>query len=231
MNKYLLGSGYVHRPNAAAAESMFALWLANIHRYARPLPERIVVVCVGGAVPAVITDNVDVIQLSGNCGHGHGLLGIEQPAKPHAYSGWSAAALSTAMLAYANESDFIWKESDCLCFGPWIEQLYSDLGNADIVFGGPMKSAPWMPSSQSVFLVRNSAIPQFVRSYLSLGSERLKNQLVEHKFAALPSHMHHSLLSSGFVDRQRPIPYDAPVFAAQQFTASELEELRRRKLL
>lgn len=229
--KYLIGSGYCHRPNAAKAESMFTTWMDNVYRHARPMPERIVVICVGGAVPAIIRDDVDVIQLAGNCGHGHHLLGIEQPPKPHAYSGWSASALATAMVAYAAECDFIWKESDCLCFGPWVQQLYADLGKYDIIFGGQMHSAPYMPSSQSLFLVKHAAIPAFVRTYLSQGDERDPSRLVEHKFRGLAGGMKCTVLGSTFVDRMRPLPYDSPVWSAQQFSDDELEELKRRNLI
>lgn len=233
----LIGSGFTYRPGAAKAESFFALWLANIHRFAKPQPERIVVVCVGGAVPAVITDDVDVIQLAGNLGHGNQLVGVEKPVKPHAHSGWTAAFMVGAWAAYAAETDFLWQESDCLGFGNYVGEMYREMGTADCVFGGKMKSAPFMSSHQSLVLIRHDAIPLFTRAYLSFGDERDKGRLVEHHFDYLRNssldarRLKCAFLSPVFVDRMRPIPFDEPVFSAQQWSDLELSELKKRGLV
>lgn len=231
---YLIGSGFSNLPGAEKADTFFALWLQNIHKYAKPQPERIVVVCVGGAVPTVITDDVDVIQLANNLGHGHHLLGIEQPAKPHAHSGWTGAFMVGAWAAYSNETDYLWLEQDALAFGPWVEHIYAEMSAASCIFGGPMKSQPFMPSHQSLVLIRHEFIPQFVSAYLAFGDERDPQRLVEHHFRFCVNMLGRkkcAFLSDLFRDRMRPIPYDSPVFSAQQFTDSELEELKRRKLL
>lgn len=234
----LIGSGFSNRPGAEKADTFFALWLQNIHRYAQPQPDRIVVVCVGGAVPTAITDDVDVIQLHGNLGHGHRLIGKEEPASPHAYSGWSGAFLATALIAYNNCTDFLWQEQDCLAFGDYVSQMYREMGDSSCIFGGQMKSAPNMPSHQSLVLIRHAFIPEFIGAYLSFGDERSPDRMVEHRFRYCATFLKGLLnrkacafLSDVFRDRMRPIPFDAPVWAAQQFTYSELAELKKRGLV
>ena len=99
--------------------------------------------------------------------------------------GWSASVLALAMVAYNDEADFLYTEADCLAFGPWVAQMYTDLGDGDIVFGGPMKSEPWMPRAQSLFLVRHKAIPLFVAKYLTMGND-CETMLTEYPDVANP---------------------------------------------
>jgi hypothetical protein len=228
---YLLGTGYCHRPNAADAERMWALWRANTAK-ASPAPHRVVVTAVGGAVPPRVDDTTDVIRLTGNLGHIHQLIGKESPHKPHMLSGWSASVLALAMIAYSDEADFLYKEADCLAFGPWVEQMYTDLGDGDIVFGGPMQSEPWMACAQSLFLVKHEAIPAFVAKYLAPGRD-CEAMLTEDRFPLLaqgPQALAVRHLSFG-VDRERPIPFDAPLFYAQQLTRDEINALKGRGLV
>ena len=174
-------------------------------------------------------DEYNLLQLQGNPGHIGSLL---NGSKPHDLCGWSSAVLALAMIAYCNETDFIYKEQDCLAFGPWIDQMYKDLGTKGMVFGRKMVNAPYMPCAQSLFLIRHHFIPEFVRRYLELGPERTEGNLPEHKFARLEElwPQHYARLSFGY-DRERPINFDDPVWYAQKFTAAELEELRRRNLI
>jgi len=229
---YILGTGYCHRPDVAKAEQLWALWRTNTDT-ATPSPRRIVVMAVGGAVPPEPTSpDMDVIRLSGNLGHIHHLIGKELPYKPYGLSGWSASVLALALIAYNDEADLLYKEADCLAFGPWVAQMYGDLAGGDIVFGGPMKSDPWMSSTQSLFLVRHKAIIPFVAKYLGFGNDS-ETLLPEDKFARLgesPQPMDVRHLSFG-VDRERPIPFDAPVFYVQQPTDGDFESLRQLQLI
>jgi hypothetical protein len=223
---YLLGTGYCHRPDAEEAERMWGLWRANTAK-ATPPPRRIVVVAAGGAAPPSVGGDTDVLHLAGNLGHIHHLIGKELPHKSHMLGGWSASVLALALIAYCDEADFLYKEADCLAFGSWVEQMYADLGDADIVFGGPMKSEPWMSCAQSLFLVKHRAIPSFIAKYLALGNDS-ETMLTEDKFAALSDGtpaVEVRQLSFG-VDRERPIPLDAPVFYAQQLTNADIESLK-----
>jgi hypothetical protein len=230
---YTIGSGYYNRPNAEWAETFFVHWQKNILRFAYPLPQRIFVVAVGDSCPALTDDIVEVIRLKGNLGHGHQLIGVEQPAKPHAYSGWSGAFLSTAMLAYCNETDFVWQEQDCLGFGDYIGEMYRAMGDRNWIVGGPMKASPFMPSHQSLVLIRHHMIPTIVRLFLDCGDERSKDRLIEHKFAHIAGMVkwQTAFLPPNFVDRMRPLPINALAWSAQQFTADELDLLKRHNLI
>ncbi len=169
------------------------------------------------------------IALANNLGHVGDLL---NNSKPHEMCGWSAAVLALAMVAYCNETDMLYKEQDCLAFGPWVEQMYKDIGTKGMVFGRKMVNAPYMPCAQSLFLIRHHFIPEFVRRYIELGPERTADNLPEHKFAKLEElwPQHYARLSFGY-DRERPINFDDPVWYAQKLTAPELEEIKRRNLL
>jgi hypothetical protein len=168
-------------------------------------------------------------MLSGNLGHGGALLSGE---KKHLLCGWSAAVLSLAMMAYCNDSDFIYKEQDCLAFGPWVEQMYADMGDKNMVFGRAMKSSPYMPCAQSLFLIRHKFIPEFVKNYIALGTDAQIDNLPEHKFVKLESSSpnDYARLSFGY-DRERPINYNDRVFYAQKLTLHEMHELSSRKLI
>lgn len=228
--RYLLGSSFYERgKGGATARQLFSVLWRHNNLQVTPQPTRTVVICEGSSKLGFHHPDVDVINLSGDLGHcGHLLSG----EKPHEFSSWSASMCALAMIAYDDEADFIYKESDCLAFGPWVQQMYADMGDGDLVFGPRMKTAPWMPCAQSLFLVRHRFMPQFVAEYLSLGGDRDIQNLGEHKMRKIadnygPSKCRH--LSFG-VDRERPIPWDAPVFYVQQMTPEELIELRNRGL-
>lgn len=229
MPRFLIGSSYFDNgKNGQKFRQEFAhVWSANT---ARANPERVVVVCEAGSVRPNTGHNEQIISLSGDLGHCHDLIAKK---KPHEFSGWSSSMVSLAMLAYTNEADFIFKEEDCLAFGDWVSQMYQDLRSGDLVFGYKHRSPPWMPCSQSLFLVRHRFIPEFVSTYLSLGGDNRTDNLGEHKFCKLESQFGINRirrLSFG-VDRERPIPYDARVFYAQQITPDELAKIRELKLV
>lgn len=227
---YLLGSGMYKDPE------FHGLWRSNNIRYAVPEPSRTVVVCVAGQDLPYVNANTSEVCLAGNLGHvGDLLSGI----KPYSYCGWSMGVLSLALLAYQDESDLIYKESDCLAFGPWVKQLYADMGDGDMAFGAKMESEPFMECAQSLFIVRHGFIPKFVEFYLSLGDERSKDEndhednLPERKFVKIEEAFGTEKirrLSFG-VDRERPLPYDDAVWYAQRFSAEELDELRNKGML
>ena len=104
--------------------------------------------------------------------------------------------------------------------------MYLDLGEGDMVFGGKMETAPYLPCEQSLVLIRHGFLLEFVRQYLSFRSDA--EMLPEVKFAHIQGDIRH--LSFG-VDRQRPIPWHDPVWYVQQLTADELAEAKRRGLL
>lgn len=192
-------------------------------------PHHVIVVSEGGSHRPQYS-GVDVLNLTGDLGHCHDLI---ENRKPHEFSSWSASMCLTALAAYDNETDYIYKEEDALAFGPVVERMYRDMGDGMMVFGRKMKSAPWMPCSQSLFLVRHEFIPKFVSAYLGMGGERSRNNLGEHKFLRIEERFgSHVIRRLSFgVDRERPIPWDDPVFYFQQPTQDELAEAKRRGLI
>ena len=127
----------------------------------------------------------------------------------------------------------IYKEEDCLAFGDCEDQLYTDMGDGDMAFGRRMTSEPWMECSQSLFIVRHAFIPQMVSAYLGMGKDGDVNNLGERKFQNLEARFGtHRIRRLTFgVDRERPLPFDAPVWFGQQFTNGEMEALKRRNLI
>lgn len=216
--KYLLGTGR-HKVNS----EWHAIWQDN-----RPDIKPFGWACIEVGANYWFTQP-NTTFLSGNLGHVGDLL---NGSKPYDFCGWSSGVLALAMIAYSNESDFLYKEQDCLAFGPWVEQMYADMGDGDMVFGRKMQGPPYMPCAQSLFLVRHSFIPHFVGQYLYMGSDKIETNLPEHKFQKLEDNNPGRIrrLSFGY-DRERPINFDDKVWYAQKFTHQELEELKKRKLV
>src|SRR5271157_1457781 len=217
---YILGTGYYS--NGRNGLDWFAkVWLENTFLFADPLPERIVVVSVGGShppYPAMGLDGItpiNVLDLTGNAGHVHQLLGISKPHKPYHYCGVTATFATLASLAYANECDFVYKEQDCLAFGLWVQQMYDELGGHSMAFG----RCRIMGSAQSLFVIRHQFLPSFISYLFRSGSERDHMNLPEHKFSRLLIEMPDQVkyLSFGY-DRDRPLNMTDMVWYAQKFT-------------
>lgn len=227
--RFLLGSSVFH-DNKPERVEMTKLWLENMRRM-DVQPERTVIIAEGDSFVFVPPNNdkISVVRLSGDLGHIHQHLD-NGPKSHHAYTGWSASVLSLAMLAYVNETDFVYKESDCLAFGPWVQRMYRDLGDNNWAFGPKMTSAPFMACQQSLFLVRHRAIPTFVRLFLQHGPENNRASIGENRFMRMAVEMKPSFLSFG-VDRMRPIPWGDEVYYFQQPNPEELTEAKRRNLI
>ena len=217
----MIGTGYHER--GEWTQKFARLWFANLLRYA-PETKQVFVVCAGCEFP-IKSDHITPI-LGQNLGHVGDYVSGQREGQ---LCGWSASIITLATLAFSMGEDLIFIEQDCLAFGPWIERAYTDMDDGEFVFGGPHNTAPYMPSSQSLFIARHSFLLEFIQRYLTLPKDAV--MLPEEKFLriyeAAPEKCRH--LSFG-VDRERPIPFDAPVFYSQQHTLSELEELNRRGL-
>ena len=212
---YIIGSGYHYRSNWD--RDFYYLWYNNTRNYSSD----VCVISTNRSVPAPI--NV-------HCNHNIGHVGDLMKEGREGLCGWSASICALAMVAYNCGKDLIYKESDCLWFGPVPEQMYQDCGDKGMVFGAKMDAAPWMNCAQSTFLLRHSFILDFLRGYLFLPHD--KDMLPEDKFVKLEENAPNSYgrLSFG-VDRMRPIPWDDKVWYAQQWTQSELDEAKQRGLL
>ena len=231
--RILIGSGYFN-PNPDVVDTFVAIRNENIEDRYNGGYNRNVVISVGNSWRRELDwPGVEVIDLKGNCGHVHQLIGKQTPAKAHAYCGWSAAVMALAWLAYCDEADLCYWEQDCLCFGDVIGELYRQMGARKMVFGSYIeKGRHVMQCEQSLFLIRHDFIPEFVRSYLRYDDDTEIRMLPENKFAAMERH------SNGQIGRHtigpgraRPLPYDAPIWSAQKFTADELAELKRRGMI
>jgi hypothetical protein len=226
--RFLLGTSVFHGGKADRVE-MTRLWVRNIARM-DVLPIRTVVIGEGDArLPNLSWEGIETVRLPGDLGHIHHHLD-GGPKCHHAFTGWSASVLALAMMAYISEADFIYRESDCLAFGPWVARIYSDCGDKGWVFGPKMNSAPWMACCQSLFLVRHRTIPWFVQRFLSMGAEDNRDRVGEIRFVRMAQEVPAGKLSFG-VDRMRPIPWTDPVFYFQQYTPAEIEEARTRGLI
>lgn len=219
-HNYIIGTGYHYRSEADCEFN--ALWWRCIFK-ARTRAD---VMVVSTSYYGHMAHGFDLYIPGQNFGHVGDLL---NGTRQHPLCGWSVCALTLAMNAYAMGKDLIFVEQDCLCFGPWIERMYQDLGDGDMVFGPKMQTAPYMACAQALFLIRHSALLRFISAYLALPPD--KDMLPESKFAALGEHgLDVRYLSFG-VDRERPIPWDAEVFYVQQWTAQELNEAKERGLI
>lgn len=218
--KYLIGSGY--SPHKTSVW-FYPLWLDNTLRYAEP--DQVVVVAHSRAPCPNQHHLVQWLAMRGDLGHVYDLL---SKRKNYEWCGWSMTICITALLAYFNECDYIHKEQDALAFGPWVERIYEEAGNdLDVLFGSVEGAA----SAQSMFWVRHSFIPEFVRLYLGTGDERKVENIGEAKFDRLwRKHERFGRYTFGY-DRQRPMNLDDRVFYGQKFTPQELMELEKKGFL
>lgn len=218
---YLIGTGYFHKPEQyAQAKAFYRLWYTNTFRYAKP--RRVLVLANGGChIPGAPGQ---WIHVNGNLGHAHEL---SSGKKPYTMCGWSAAFVALAMIAYTDECDFVFKEQDTLAFGPWVERMWEEIGSKSMVFGNNQYAC-----AQSLVLIKRAFIPEFVQLYMAEGSEQLKSNECEIKFARMEAARPDLFGRFSFgVDRVRPIPYDASVWYAQHFTKEELTEMKGRGLI
>lgn len=227
MPRFLIGSSYFDKRQADRPEFL-RLWIENTKKLF-PNPTRVVIVAEAGSkIPFPLPEGYDAVNLTGDLGH---VTMLESGEKPHVHGGWTAHMLSLAMLAYCDEADFIYKESDCLAWGDIEGQMYKDMGEGDIVFGHAHPGPPGMPSSQSLFLVRHSFIPDFVRSYIAYGPDA-KNY-GETKMCKLRDDFggHRVKMLSFGADRVRPIEWHRPIQYLQQIYPEELAEMKTRNLI
>jgi len=225
--KFIIGSGFYHRPQQGDwAQWLFKLWLENT-RQVCPYQD-IYVLASGGCLPANLAP-FNFIGVNGNLGHIHNLLpGKADVQLPYSYCSWTATVLALAMIAYNDCRDLIFKEQDCLCFGPWVSALYDQLGDRAMIFG----KSKHMACAQSLFLVEHSYIPHFVRHYLEFPDDRHIDWLGEAKFMHMADVNPHNVCQFDFgCDRDRPIPWDDPVFYFQKARPDELLEAQARGLL
>lgn len=214
----MVGTGY-HQKSEWDIE--FAkIWYRN-QREHTDFQKRIAVISTGAPFP-IPNEEINVFY-GKNLGHvGDG---------PKELCGWSAGFLALCMLAYNYGEDLVYREQDVLAFGPWMETAYADLGEGDMIFGPRMKTAPWMVCAQSLVIVRHRFLLTFVKRYLALGKDTL-DFLPEHKFCVLRAQEPTRFRELSFgTDRERPLPFNDPVWYCQQLTGQELESIKQHGLI
>jgi len=220
--RYIIGTGYVNNgePGGRFKDEVMRHWVVNNRRYANP--RAVFVLSMHGS--SFSHPDVREINVVGNLGHLDDLL---YRRKPHAFSGAAGAILTLAMVAYCDESDFIYKEQDSLCFGPWVEKLYDEMGDG---FGIKGPNDP-IPSGTSLMLIRHNAIPMVVSSYLRSRPEHDTSSLVEHHFEEMEiNKIHFNHFSFGY-DKRRPYNMDDEAFFIQQPNQNDIEALSRKGLV
>lgn len=231
--RYLLGSGFYDKPGGFSHEfSVF--WYANNARV-DVVPQSRVIIAVASPPHGIkYPYPYEAINLQGNLGHIGDLLN----GKDRTMCGWAATLITLALIAYTNETDLIYKEQDCLCFGNWVQQMYADMGDGDMVFGAKQNSPPYMPCAQSLILIRHRFLLEFVWRYIGMGDERRLNaegkadNLPEDKFSRMREELPDRIKALSFgVDRERPIPFDAPVWYVQQLSHEEFQEIQSRGIV
>lgn len=225
-HQYVIGTGYYTRCGVRgdALAWFYQLWLENTVKYAEPLAIYVLAGGDGKLPKDAFGEKLDCVviwtDILGDLGHCGQVLSGE---KPYYFCGASATILTLAMLAYLNESDFIFKEQDVLAFGDYVATMYRELGDRGCIFG----SQRGQLCANSLFLVRHAAIPEFVRLYLGTPRENAPNQMGEIKYARLERERPDFFCRYSFgVDRERPFDVKAAVWYAQKFTTAELLTLR-----
>jgi|694.fasta_scaffold03825_15 hypothetical protein len=216
--KYVIGTGYHWR--SEWDEKMANIWIANTEKYS---PSWYCACTIHTMPQAIHTKQIF-------CNHNLGHVGDLIKENRSGLCGWSASVVTLALIAYNCGRDFIYKEADCLWFGDILGKMYQDCGDKGMVFGAKMDAAPWMACAQSTFLIKHWFILEFVRDYLALPDD--KDMLPEDKFVKLEENApdNYRRLSFG-VDRMRPLPWDAEVWYAQQWSEEEIKEAQSRGLL
>jgi hypothetical protein len=214
---YTIGTGYYDHPTSA---SLFKMWMANTKRFSQPSD----IVVVNAAGRSREADGGTWLNMRRNYGLA---LKLEKGEK---YCGWWLSFMLSALVAYHNGDDFIYKEQDCLAFGPWVDRLYTDAVRANTAaVVGQLKHEYQVEIS--LVLVRRRSVLMLIDRYLSIPDTDFELR-PELKFLYImknqPNLVSYMTMGCG---RNRPIPYDASCFYAQKITEQELSELSSRGLL
>lgn len=222
--RYIIGTGYVDNStqNGQPREELMKYWLRNNRDTASPRAQ--FVMSMFGST--FHHPDVKEINVVGNLGHYTDLL---DGWKSHTFSGAAVAILTLALVAYADESDFIYKEQDSLAFGPWIDHLYDAIGDDGGACLGPYEPAP---SGTALMLFRHWAIPTIVSRYLAMRAENNAQSLVEHHFHEMAANdpVIFRYYTMGY-DKRRPVNFDDRTFWLQQPTPEEIKTLKQKHLL
>jgi hypothetical protein len=223
MAQFILASGF-YAPSGPAGQAhrdFFKIWAENNRRTIAPKATYII----SAAGKPFLDDGVHQWITAENLGH------VMQMPEQQVLGGWSASFLMSCLIAYHNKADLIYKEQDCLAFGPWVQRLYEEIGNAGMITGKMNTTGDAAGLlAQSLLLVRHGFLLPMIGLYCSI--QQTDRQVVpEHKFNFIAQRTNAVRQTTMGCDRSRPIPFDDPAFYVQQLTTEEIAELRARKLI
>lgn len=207
--------------------NFFPYWYANTLKYADPVE----VVTIDSASPLLpVVKQGNWVRLAENLGHVHDQ---DKRAESIQFGAWSLSYLMGAMFAYNNRSDFIFKGQNCLAFGPWVDRMYQEMDDKNLLMLTGQTTANHYGIEQSLTIIRHEFIMPFLRHYMSImAPDGAADQYIrpENKFLILIREVFGNVI--GFLPfghgKERPVNFDAPVFYMQRIGADELEDLVRR---
>jgi hypothetical protein len=218
--RFTIGTGYYD--NGGDSPAFFKTWMDNTTKHAPCEPEDVVVV--NAASTPVENCGGTWLNMQHNYGH------VKTMDKGEKFGGWWLGFMTAAMVAYHHKKDFIYKEQDCLAFGPWVEHLYhtADTTKAGVIVG---RFNHKYRIEQSLVLVRRKAILGLIQRYLEINASDICPR-PELKFLTImqkwPKAMAFMTMGCG---RNRPIPYNASCFYVQKLTDKEMQNLRAKQLI
>ena len=214
---YLLGSGYFNRPGTNM-DWFWPIWIDNTSK-ATGLNKAVVISAGGTKAPTPLPDWVKLLTLDGDLGHIGDILAGK---KSFPFSSCTVEFCALALLAYVNNSDFIYKEQDMLAFGPWVETMYAACKGKQMVIGRGIRN----PANNSLFLIKHAFLPEFVRYYLGTTPEDT-GYIAEQKFKDLATSDPKNVGYYDFgYDKDRPFNHRDHVWCAQKLNGAELSLLR-----
>jgi len=219
--KYIVGSGYIGGDRQR--EDFFKLWIRNLERNADFNPRHLFVVCARGQSPADERPWMTKVKIAGDLGHI-----CRNDSQRHQIEGWPAALMTLMLIAYNDERDLIFIEQDCLPFGGFVSQLFSEMRDG---VGCIMGSLSTQPCAQSLMLIRHWFIPELVHGYLGKKIKERKLQ-GEQAFEQMEKEMNGKFQRFSFgYDRDRPPDgfesMKGKVWYAQQISMDELATLKQ----
>jgi hypothetical protein len=121
----IIGTGY-WKADQKCEDFYVKHWLPNTLKYADP--EKIIVTN-SASPPIKSPEIVQWLNLTANPAHGTKLKENIQ------FEGWSLGFIHGALYAHSCHCDYIFKEQDCLAFGPWVERMYAACEGKQMVTG------------------------------------------------------------------------------------------------
>jgi hypothetical protein len=216
---YIGISGYIG--GDPGRDEFAKIWLKNLDQNPDFNPQKIVVLCSRGERPPIHCGITDFIVCKGDLGH------INHPSHRHQVEGWPVALMTGLLVAYNNESDAIWIEQDCLPFGPFVSQMYSEIRDG---VGVLMGSVSIESCAQALMLVRHWMIPELVHGFMGkkIGNKHIHG---EDAFSQMEKEMNGKFQRFSFgYDRDRPPEGFASmkdsVWYLQQISFDEVRQLR-----